>query len=325
VNTISATVGFHLPWLWLLAPLGLLPLLRAGEQPVIHPWLALIPRDRLSTALAWALRSIACLAILALIAALARPYQPEHKVQRAFDSAQVVILLDRSRSMDYPYDGSEDERKYHAAARLLEELVVSRPDHLYAVFPFSTMPLYAMSMTDSTDAVIASLRATAGRGLSLTEVAAPLAMAIDNFRGAPGATSRAILLVSDGIAGIQVDDAARLRNWLRLENISVFWIQIPARDHGISTTPSGWDTMSDFGIPLPEFLNELPVPQRSFVASNADEFRNALQAVADLPTREVSLEVMQPQRELDRPVLLLAAVLLGLLLLLRALEVPRWR
>ena len=80
--------------------LALLPVPRRREALVFShlPWL---PADRAGAALGWACRLLAALAMVATALAVAGPgKRPEISVQRTGHGAEIVLLIDRSRSMD---------------------------------------------------------------------------------------------------------------------------------------------------------------------------------------------------------------------------------
>jgi mxaC protein len=99
-------MNFDQPWLLWLLPLALLPLLRQPGQPMANGWLALAPRDALSTFVGHALRALAALAIAALVISIAGPHRPEYFAPRIGKGAEIVLLLDRSRSMDQGFAGA---------------------------------------------------------------------------------------------------------------------------------------------------------------------------------------------------------------------------
>ncbi len=98
--------AFDDPWVLWLLPLALLPLLASTGPVLDNGWLAFAPRDRLSDALGWALRAAATLALAALALALAGPHRPEYTVERVGQGAEIVLVLDRSRSMDQGFSRS---------------------------------------------------------------------------------------------------------------------------------------------------------------------------------------------------------------------------
>ena len=64
------------PWLLWLLPLAFVPLLAQPGGALASAWPALMPRDRASDLLAWALRASSVLALVALIIGMAGPYRP---------------------------------------------------------------------------------------------------------------------------------------------------------------------------------------------------------------------------------------------------------
>ena len=127
------------PWLLLLLPLLLLPWWTHKQKHVLG-WVRFVPVDPLSQSIGLLLKSLASIAIAGLIFAFAGPYFPEKEVERIGEGAEIVLLLDRSRSMDDPYGGSvgtvqtglvtvgTDKSKRRMAGRFLTEFIEKRPD-----------------------------------------------------------------------------------------------------------------------------------------------------------------------------------------------------
>ena len=97
---MNAPIAFAQPWVLLLLPLCLLPLLRRRRDALVFSHLPWLPRDRLGNALGWAWRLLGAAAMLAAVLAIAGPLRPETFVQRSGRGAEIVLLIDRSRSMD---------------------------------------------------------------------------------------------------------------------------------------------------------------------------------------------------------------------------------
>src|SRR5689334_7749455 len=98
-------MSFEHAWaLWLL-PLALMALLPGATHELRNTFAALLPRDRASTLLQWALRLIALLALAAMVVAISGPYRPDYKIERVGKGAEIVLVLDRSRSMDQGFAG----------------------------------------------------------------------------------------------------------------------------------------------------------------------------------------------------------------------------
>ena len=164
-------MSFSNPWVLWLLPLALGPLLAPGGEALRNGWLAFAPRDRLSSALGWALRGLAALAVAALVVAVADPHRPEYTVERVGRGAEIVLLLDRSRSMDQGFAGGRAppggrlsgpeaidyyfsqaparlrESKGKVARQLLSDFTAQRPDDRFALIVFSTLPMRVLGFT----------------------------------------------------------------------------------------------------------------------------------------------------------------------------------
>ena len=166
-----------------------------------------MPDDRLSSLFGLFLRIAQSLSLALVAFGLSGPYLPEREVERIGEGAQIVLLLDRSRSMDQAFGGvpfrnpliTEDAKSKGAVARqLMSQFVAGRRNDKYAMLVFSTKPIQVLPLTDKTDAIQASIAAgNIGRGLSETDVGAGIISAIQMFDGQPYSGSRLVMLVSD--------------------------------------------------------------------------------------------------------------------------------
>ena len=93
-------IDFASPWALLLLPVAALPLLRHRPDSLSFPSLAWLPRDRLGQAAGLVWRALGVLAIAFIVLALAGPGRPQHQVMRTGRGAEILLLIDRSRSMD---------------------------------------------------------------------------------------------------------------------------------------------------------------------------------------------------------------------------------
>ena len=311
-------------WPLLMLPLLALPFLRSGQDRVVHPWLGLLPPDRLSRLADWLIRSLAALAMAALILALSGPHLPERLVEEVRDGVQVMLAIDRSRSMNDRFDVDSDLNRHEKARRILAELVEQRPEHLYGVIGFSTAPLRALRPTASNEAVIAAVEPATDTGMALTEVAAPLVQALDSFHGQPGESERVILLISDGELGVDGQHAVRLRLWTRDAGVRLHWLRFPSPSDGVVGRPSGWETLANEGIPFPDVLRGLEVPTVQIWANEEDAMEQLLDSLDALQPGPVRYQTTTDRRDLDRPLYLSAGLLLLLLAGLRSMELERW-
>lgn len=297
-------LGFAQPlWLW-LAPLAALPLWRSLFAPVGYPWNRMLPDDTGSRALDYALRLLGVLAFLGLILGLADPYLRESSVERVGKGANLVLLLDRSRSMDDSFagraPGGGEEAKSAAAVRFLGRFIDSRPHDRIGVAAFSTGPLFVLPLTDNREAVAAAVRAAGLPGLAQTHVAKGLALALSYFEGGGSPGSRAVLLVSDGAAVIDRQSEALLRRAFVESGVRLYWIFLrTAGNPGLFELP---DPVDDTPEARPErhlhlFFESLNIPYRAYEAENPETLGRAMADIdrlENLPLRYTETRPRQP-------------------------------
>src|SRR5262249_33296991 len=85
-------ISFALPWVLPFLLLALVPLLRQPARQRTFAWLGLLPRDRWSDAVGFALRALHALAIALIVIAMARPYRLDEPTHRVGRGAEIVIL-----------------------------------------------------------------------------------------------------------------------------------------------------------------------------------------------------------------------------------------
>lgn len=314
-------------WLW-LAPLALLPFLRPLHCGNVYSWNALLPGDALSRLLHLVIRSIGALAILLLVAGLAGLFRGEYTVPRTGYGANLVLLLDRSRSMDDSFAGrspaGNEESKAGAAVRFLEAFINSRPHDRIGVTAFSTAPLFVLPLSTNREAVIAAVRASALPGLAQTHIAKGLAMALSYFAGDQPGGARGIVLVSDGAAVIEPDSEVLLRQSFQQWHPRIYWIFLrTAGNPGLfEIPPPGEDTpQARPERHLHRFFESLGVPYKAYQAEKPDDVR---QAIADIDRAEktpLSYPEIRPREDFRGVCYVLAALLLLALLVVKRVEI----
>ena len=243
------------PWVLTGLLLALLPLFNTGMRTSPAPWLALIPADALSVFVVCCLRLCAMAAIAGLILGMAGLHRTEQSRERIGHGAHIVLLLDRSSSMDNTFAGrapnGSEESKATAARRLLTDFVKQRQTDLIGVAEYSTSPLFVMPLTENKNAVQAAIAATATPALGFTHVSKGLGMAISFFEQQPVTGSRIVLLVSDGAAAIDHDSEQKLRLWFKQQQVRLYWIFLrTAGSPGIFDQPE--DSRDDNAQAMPE-------------------------------------------------------------------------
>lgn len=317
----------HPQWLWLL-PLVTLPWLRRSGREQIHPWLALVPADRLSSAADWMVRAMGTLLIAAILLALAGLQRKEQPVERISRGAEIVVLLDRSRSMDqslakrdgHAWEGGRArERKGEVAQRLLGEFVNARPADRFAVVLFSVKPLVVSDFTQRHDIVKAAIDASGtGRGLSDTDIGTSLEASLRLFTGRQYVGPRVVLLVSDGGAHLTPQMRSTLTNLIRKERVALYWIYLRSfGSPGLMTESELGDDQAE-AVPehfLHKFFRSTGMFYRAYEAESTDAMKHAVEDIGRLENRPLRYLEIEPIEPLDRPLLWAAVALAALLLL----------
>ena len=337
-------------WLWLL-PLALLPLFAQVRGAMPNAWAALLPRDLASQALHWLLRTAAVLALAAVIVGLAGPYRPEYEVGRVGRGAEIVLLLDRSRSMDQSFGGARDpavrgtgpealayysnlranearETKAQVARRVLSEFASKRPDDRFGMIVFSTLPLRLLDFTQKSEVIQAAISAgNVGRGLSETNIALAVEAALGYFENRPYTGSRIVMLVSDGGDRLDPDARERIGQLARKTRAAIYWIYIrSARSPGLlpdqTEPPENADTVPEYF--LHRYFLSLGTPYRAYEAGTPEALQKALDDVNRLENLPITYQDTIPRRDLSGWAY--AVALAGVVLLLGAnlLELRRW-
>ncbi len=319
------------PWLLWGLLLNGLPLLNQGMRLHDQPWLTLLPVDRLSQALSLLLKLVAMLVITSLILGLAGLHRREQSRERIGKGAHIVLLLDRSNSMDDSFAGrtpeGREESKSSAARRLLTEFVQHRQADRIGVAAYSTAPLFVMPLTENKTAVEAAIAATATPALAYTHVAKGLGMALSFFQDQPLTGSRSIVLVSDGAAAIDKDDELKLRAWFQQHQVRLYWLFLrTANSPGIYDVAQ--DARDDNAQAMPErylhqFFSSLKTPYQAYEAESPDALKKAIADINELENQPLHYVERLPRQDLSGVCYVLATVYLGLLLAVKFLEVKK--
>ena len=319
------------PW-WLAGLLlTVLPLFNSGIQPSTYPWLQILPIDPLSQTISVVLRVCAMATMAALVLGLAGLHQTEQTRERIAYGANIVLLLDRSNSMDNTFAGKTpdgaNESKATAARRLLSDFVEQRPHDLLGIAEYSTAPLFVLPLTDNKAAIHAAINATATPALAYTHVSKGLSMALDLFKDQPLSGSRIVLLVSDGAAAIDPDSELQLRLAFKRQNIRLYWLFLrTANSLGIFDKPQ--DPRDDNAGAMPErylhlFFSSLNIPYQAYQAESPDAMQQAIADINRLEHAPLHYRERIPKRDLSGDCYLWATGLLAMLLAVKFFEVKR--
>lgn len=354
---MTLPVDFAQPWALLLLPLALLPLLRRRRDTLLFPHLDWLPPDRVGRLAGFVWRAGAVLAIAAIVLALAGPGSPETTVTRTGRGAEILVLMDRSRSMDSkmkPSDwrtidqhsllhqvDSRGEPKSKVARDLLSKFVEQRPHDRFALMFFSASPMNVVPFTQHDAVVQAGITAGGlGRGLSDTNVGRALIAAIDAFDQRAYSGSRIVLLVTDGGAHLDEPTRKRIREGLQAQRIALHWLYLrtlnaPELGEAASAPPPPPDADVDVRqayasqesipeISIHRYFMSLPTPYHLYQADSPEDLARAVAEVGRQQNFPLDFEERVPRRDLGRHFLMLAAACCAALLIYRSLLLRSW-
>ncbi|MHA7685226.1 vWA domain-containing protein [Cupriavidus sp. PET2-C1] len=320
------------PWVLALLPLALLPLLRRRGDTLSFPCVAWLPPDRIGRVAGALERGLAVIAMAGIIVGLASPGRSETQVARTGHGAEILILLDRSGSMNSVIVAkgeqaalrTQGDTKGDVARELLTRFVAQRPNDRYAFMMFSTSPLRVLPFTERKQAIQAGIAATRiGRGLMNTDIGRAVLAAIAEFDARPYSGSRIILMVSDGGAQLDAGTRKRIEAGLARNRIALYWIYLRT---GIS--PSLHADVPDDSpaqeIALHRFFQSLATPYRAYEAEDASAMAAAIAEVGRQQNLPLSFTERVPRKDGSAYVFGAALVCCALLLGYRCLQLRSW-
>ena len=325
-------MSFTYPFVLWLLPLALLPILLERTNSRGYSWVGMLPYDPLSNLIGLLLKVLASVALLGIILGLAGPHSLEQQVERTGVGAQIAIVLDRSASMDDPFaggaDGSVGETKSVAASRLMTAFVNTRKNDMIGMVTFSNSAMYVLPLTESKEAVLAAIQATAGNSLFQTNIGGGLTSAVSLFDDVPDSGSRAIILLSDGAGRMGHDAQQKLKDWLQQFNITLYWIVL-RKPNSTSLFDGSYKPPEDQPLPaefeLYEYFKTLRTPFSAYEASDPKSLETAIADINQKEKKPIKYLEKIPGRDFTQWCYLVAALLLASLLLVKYLEVRTWR
>ena len=339
------------PWLLWLLPLAWLPLVARPGGALANTWATLAPTDRASSFLSWALRVLGALALAALVVGMAGPYWPEHDVERIGKGAEIVLVLDRSRSMDqgfggvrppggavkgtgpeaidyYMRQGRGREPKGKVARQLLSEFIAKRQEDRFGMIVFSTLPIRVLEFTQKNEAIQAAIAAAdVDRGLSETNIGLALQSALASFNDRPYTGSRIVMMISDGGDRLDPEVRERIAYLVRKHRVAIYWIYIRSvNSPGLvlekGEAPENVDAVPEYA--LHRFFESLGASYRAYEAGDPEALKNAIATVNRLENLPITYVDTLPRRDVSAPILAVALGCLVLLLAANLAEIRRW-
>ncbi len=315
-------------WVLFLLPLVLLPWFRQSQEKTVV-WSHFVPIDPLSKLIGATLKLLASVVMACLLLALAKPYIAEQKVERVGEGSEVVILVDRSRSMDDAFaikgqllmaSVGKSDSKRRVAKKYLLEFVDKRPDDRFGFVLFSDKAVGILPLTYNKEAIRATINANAlGKGLSETNISRALIRAAEMYKDQTYRGSRIVLLVSDGGRELSAEAKFKITETYRRENISLYWLYMRSvtgmtLDEAAGDNPRWTDTPER---KLHAFFKSIGIPYRSFEIESVKSFSQAINAIDQQQYQTLIVEDTLPRKDMTKPFYLAALIALLLLTLAR--------
>ncbi len=324
-----AHLHFQAP-MWLLAAIvAVLPLLTRGQSAFAFPFVAMLPEDGVSRWIMRIWRFAGALTLLAISIAMAGPYLAERKVERIGRGAQVMVVLDRSASMNESFAGGDKPQtisKVEAARSVLKDFVRQGGDNMVGMVSFSTSPVFAAPLSTDRAVVLAALDATEAGGMGFTAVARGLGMALDYFEGKPVTGARAILLVSDGGAHLDGKTQDMLRAMFQRHDVALYWIYLrSANGVGLEAPPEGESVNAYPEYALHRYFQSLVTGYHVYEAESPQAVKAAVADIARMQNKPTRFLEAQARDDISAWFYLLAWLGIGVLMVLQRMEVREWR
>lgn len=324
---------FNSYWVLFLLPVAALPLLLERSHSRAYSWTALLPRDRLSELVGLLLRILAALALLFIVLGIAGPHTAAQQVEKVGEGAQLVLTIDRSASMDDPFSGAmisgrAGESKSAAARRLITDFVNQRKNDMFGMVTFSNSAMYVMPLTQSREAILAAINAAGGPGLFQTNIGSGLTTALGMFDRAPDSGARAVILLSDGAGRVGANAQQKIRDWLDRMHVTLYWIVL-RQPGAVSIFDEEYKPPEDQPLPpsieLHQYFQTLRSGYQPYEAEDPQSLALAIEDINRKEKKPIRYLEQIPGKDYTSHCFALAALMVGLLLGIKLLEVRTWR
>ena len=326
-------------WILMFLPLSILPWYILPFKTLEVKNLPIIPADSTSKMLDFFIRFTASIGIASLLFGLSNPRSKQVIVEKVGTGAEIVLLLDRSRSMDQPYGKVDLNRslmlnndasitKSVAARDVLSNFVENRPTDFFGLINFSSRPIKVFPLTRKHDVIQEAIAAsTLGRGLAETDIAAVLTKGLEYFEDRPYTASRVVMLISDG--GAQIDPVTRqkIKEEAQRYRISVYWIYLKGKgspgiiDENVQKL-EGYGAIPEYF--LNEYFKKLGVPYKVYEASDPDQLKLALEDVDKLQKLPTRFTQIVPPQSFSNIAYLISLIMLFPMVIAGFFEVSKW-
>lgn len=331
-----SSLPFNLPYLLLLLPVALLPWIPRHRDTVAYPWLNWLPHDPVGrwAHLLWCLLATLCIA--SLILGLAGPHRSQTHIEKVGRGAELLVLLDRSASMDAHVRIVErkvgelartNQSKNQVVRQALDWVIQERPENRYALTLFNVVPIHAAPFTDDSAMIRAALTASGiGRGPNKTNMGRALLSAIARYDERSFTGSRAILLVSDGGAKLDADTRKLIKEGLERNNISLYFIYIQSSDNSPDLETVGFDANPEVEeVALHLFFQGLSTDYRVYQANDSESMTKAVMQIDQQQNLPLVYTEVLPQTDYSHWFYRIALAGCLLLLFVNALRLETFR
>ena len=323
---------FSTPWVLLLLPLALLPLWLERQHSRTYSWLQILPRDPLSDLVGLLLRVLAAIALLFIILGVAGPRSLQQQVEKVGVGAQLVLVIDRSASMEDPFSGAvasgrAGETKAGAASRLINQFIVQRNNDMFGMITFSNSAMHVLPLTQNREAILAAVQAAGGSALFQTNIGSGLTTGVALFEKVQDSGSRAIVLLSDGAGRMGAGTQQKLRDWLNRLHVTLYWIVL-RQPGGISIFDTSYKPPEDSVLPpeieLNEYFKTLKSPFHAYEAEDPKSLALAIEDINQKEKKPIRYLEQIPGRDYFQHCYAVAALMIAMLLAVKYLEVRSW-
>lgn len=327
---MNLALDFTAPLMLALLPLAVLPWLPRRSDTLVFSSVAWLPADHVGRWVGWLVRGCAVLAIAAIVVGLAGPGRSQMQVLRTGSGAQILILMDRSASMDETMgsagvEAPSGESKNKVARASLTSFVSQRPNDRLAFMMFGTSPVLAMPFTYNHRAIEQTIAATAiGRGMPDTQLDRGMLAALDQFEGRPSSGRRAIVLVSDGGARLDETMRRRIQAGLLRNQIALYFIYLRSSVYSPDLNSALPAAGSSAEAELHRYFLSLPTPYRLFQAGDAKAMMAAVAEINRQQNARTSFVEYLPRQDWSPYCFAVALFCVVMLMALRVFQVRSW-
>lgn len=321
-------IDFAHPW-WLVGLIFvLLPLLRRRREEQAFAWNALLPDDPVGRRRANLEKGLAMMCIALLILGLAGIGTPETTVKRQGSGAEILVLLDRSASMDAALvplgqlpglDKHQEPKKRKIARKALAEFTAGRPNDVFSLMMFSVNRFEVLPFNSQSEMIQAAIHAGGvGSGLGDTNIGDALVAGTQRFDDRPSNGNRILMLVSDGGAALTPDVREQIEQGLKRNRITLYWIYLRSFNQPLLADSEEAQYDKSVEVAMHRFFSSLSTPYRAFEAESPEAMDKAIQSVGQQQLHPITYEVRLPRVDWSHLAYLAAAIGIGVLLFLRS-------